>query len=150
MVIGGKETATVHEEVGNTIGKLAATGGTHAEPLSKKPKNTMTTEQETFVMVQIEVMKTEVITYQTLADSIKPLVERKDDKGQDNFDISDSVQNYQYSRTCCVHCSLTHPTVSHLRVSLASSIQLSMPIRIILTMTTCSYRYSHSFNTRAL
>jgi hypothetical protein len=40
-------------------------------------------------MVQIEVMKPEVITYQTLADSIKPLVERKDDKGQDTFDISD-------------------------------------------------------------
>ncbi len=41
------------------------------------------------IMVQIQVMKTEVITYQTLADSIKPLVERKDDKGQDTFEISD-------------------------------------------------------------
>jgi hypothetical protein len=41
------------------------------------------------MMVQIEVMKNEVITYQTPADSIKPLVERKDDKGQDAFDISD-------------------------------------------------------------
>ena len=40
-------------------------------------------------MVQIEVMKTEVITYQTPVDSIKSLVERKDDKGQDTFDISD-------------------------------------------------------------
>ncbi len=40
-------------------------------------------------MVQIEVMKTEVITYKTPADSIKSLVERKDDKGQDTFDISD-------------------------------------------------------------
>ena len=30
------------------------------------------------IMVQIEVMKNEVITYQTPADSIKPLVERKD------------------------------------------------------------------------
>ena len=40
-------------------------------------------------MVQIEVMKNEVITYQTPADSIKQLVERKDDKGQDTFDISD-------------------------------------------------------------
>jgi hypothetical protein len=37
----------------------------------------------------IEVMKNEVITYQTPADSIKSLVERKDDKGQDAFDISD-------------------------------------------------------------
>jgi hypothetical protein len=35
-------------------------------------------------MVQIEVMKNEVITYQTSVDSIKPLVE-----GQDTFDISD-------------------------------------------------------------
>ena len=34
-------------------------------------------------------MKTEVITYQTPVDSIKSLVERKDDKGQDTFDISD-------------------------------------------------------------
>jgi hypothetical protein len=42
------------------------------------------------IMVQIEVMKTEVITYQTPADSINPLVERKDDNGQDTFDISNS------------------------------------------------------------
>jgi hypothetical protein len=41
------------------------------------------------MMVQIEVMKNEVITYQTPPDSIKSLVERKDDKGQDTFDISD-------------------------------------------------------------
>jgi hypothetical protein len=41
------------------------------------------------IMVQIEVMKNEVITYQTSADSIKPLVDGKDDKGQDTFDISD-------------------------------------------------------------
>jgi hypothetical protein len=36
------------------------------------------------IMMQIEVMKNEVITYQTSVDSIKPLVE-----GQDTFDISD-------------------------------------------------------------
>ena len=41
------------------------------------------------IMFQIEVMKTEVITYQTPADSIKSLVERKDDKGQDTFYILD-------------------------------------------------------------
>ena len=41
------------------------------------------------MMMQVEVMKNEVITYQTPADSIKPLVERKDDKGKDTFDISD-------------------------------------------------------------
>jgi hypothetical protein len=34
-------------------------------------------------------MKTKVITYQTLADSITPLVERKDGKGKDTFDMSD-------------------------------------------------------------
>jgi hypothetical protein len=41
------------------------------------------------MMVQIEVMKNKVITYQTPADSIKSLVERKDDNRQDAFDISD-------------------------------------------------------------
>ncbi len=41
------------------------------------------------MMVQIEVMTNEVTTYQTPPDSIKSLVERKDDKGQDAFDISD-------------------------------------------------------------
>ena len=66
----------------------------------------MTAEQETFVqkfstrdlcskvqhpqiMLQIEVMKTEVMKYQTLADSIKTHVERKDVKGNDTFEISD-------------------------------------------------------------
>ena len=41
------------------------------------------------IMLQIEVMKTEVIKYHTLADSIKSHVERKDVKGNDTFDISD-------------------------------------------------------------
>ena len=41
------------------------------------------------IMMQIEVMKTEVMKYQTLADSIKPHVERKDVKGNDTFEISD-------------------------------------------------------------
>ena len=34
-------------------------------------------------------MKTEVIKYQTLADSIKSFEERKDIKGKDTFDLSD-------------------------------------------------------------
>ena len=38
---------------------------------------------------QIEVMKTEVMKYQTLADSIKSFEERKDSKGKDTFDLSD-------------------------------------------------------------
>ncbi len=53
------------------------------------------------MMVQIEVMKNEVITDQTPADSIKPLVERKDDKGQDAFGISNwwkaNCASYQHS-----------------------------------------------------
>ena len=49
VVITGKETDIADEEVGNTIGKRTATGGTQAEPLSKKPKSTMTVKQETFV-----------------------------------------------------------------------------------------------------
>ena len=52
--------------------------------------------------MQIEVMKTEVITYQTLTDSIKPLVDRKDGKGEDTFDMwnwwKSTVQNYQHSQ----------------------------------------------------
>ena len=51
------------------------------------------------MMVQIEVMKNEVITYQTPADSIKPLVEGKDDKGKDTFDISD-WWNLQFNFRC--------------------------------------------------
>ena len=38
---------------------------------------------------QIEVMKTEVMKYQTLVDSIKSFEERKDIKGKDTFDLSD-------------------------------------------------------------
>jgi hypothetical protein len=35
------------------------------------------------------VMKTKVMKYQTLADSIKSFEERKDSKGKDTFDLSD-------------------------------------------------------------
>jgi hypothetical protein len=38
---------------------------------------------------QIELMKTEVIKYQTLAGSFKSFEERKDSKGKDKFDLSD-------------------------------------------------------------
>jgi hypothetical protein len=37
------------------------------------------------ILLKIEAMKTEVITHQTLADSIKPLVDRKDVKGMDSL-----------------------------------------------------------------
>ena len=57
---------------------------------------------------------------------------------------SQTVQIYQHSPTCCVQCSLPHTTLAHLSVSLPSSIQLSMPIRSRLTLTTYSYRCSLS------
>ena len=38
---------------------------------------------------QIEMMKTEVIKYQTLTDSIKSFEERKDINRKDTFDLSD-------------------------------------------------------------
>jgi hypothetical protein len=38
---------------------------------------------------QIEVMKTEFMRYQALADSIKSFEERKHSKGKDTFDLSD-------------------------------------------------------------
>jgi hypothetical protein len=41
------------------------------------------------IRAEIQVMKTEVMKYQTLADSIKLFVERKDSKGKDTFDLSD-------------------------------------------------------------
>ena len=50
-----------------------------------------------------------------------------------------TVQNYQQSPTCCVQCSLTHPTLAHMSVALASSTKLSMTIRSRLTPTTCSH-----------
>ena len=49
VLIDGMETAIAHEEAGNTSGKRVATGGTQDEASSKKPKSTMTSEQETFV-----------------------------------------------------------------------------------------------------
>ena len=39
--------------------------------------------------MQTEVMKTEFMKHQALADSIKSFEERKDSKGKDTFDLSD-------------------------------------------------------------
>ena len=39
VVIGGKETATSHEEAGNTRGKRVATGGTHCSSSKHRRKN---------------------------------------------------------------------------------------------------------------
>jgi hypothetical protein len=97
-------------------------------------------------MVQIEVMKNEVITYQTPVDSIKPLWKERMTRGRTlliyQIGGRQTVQSYQHSPTCCVQCSLTHTTLAHLSVSLPSSIQLS--IRSRLTLTTYSYRCSLS------
>ena len=41
------------------------------------------------IRTQIEVMKTEVMKYQALAESIQSFEERKDIKGKDTFDLSD-------------------------------------------------------------
>ena len=49
VLIDAMETVIAHEEAGNTIGKRVATAGTQDEASSKKPKSTMTAEQETFV-----------------------------------------------------------------------------------------------------
>jgi hypothetical protein len=41
------------------------------------------------IRAEIQVMKTEVMKYHTLAGSIKSFEERKDSKGKDTFDLSD-------------------------------------------------------------
>jgi hypothetical protein len=57
---------------------------------------------------------------------------------------SQTVQRWQDSRTCCVQFWQTLPIRVRLRVSLASSMRLTMTIRRSLTLTTLSYRYSRS------
>ena len=57
---------------------------------------------------------------------------------------SQTVKHYQHSRTCCVKCSPTHPTLAHLSVPLASSSQLTMTIRRSLAPTTFNYPCRHS------
>ena len=48
------------------------------------------------IRAQIEVMKTEFIRYQVLADSIKSFEERKDSKGKDTFDNSATLPGLTY------------------------------------------------------
>ncbi len=98
---------------------------------------------------QIEVMKTEVIKYQTLADSIKSFEERKDINGKDTFDLSDWWKaNYEtlpkWIHVRCVQCWPTHPNLVLLRVSLVSSMRLTMTIRSRHTPTTFNCRCSCS------
>ena len=52
---------------------------------------------------QIEVMKTEVMTYQALAGSIKSFEERKDSKGKDTFDLSD-----WWKSNCATLCAFAY------------------------------------------
>ena len=99
------------------------------------------------ISVQIEVMKTEVMKYQALTDSITSFEERKDIKGRDTFDLSDggspTMQRYHYSHfmLCVVQ---TNSPNSCPRVSLASSIQLTMTIRKSLRPSTLNYPFRHS------
>ena len=102
------------------------------------------------MMVQIEVMKNEVITYQTPADSIKPLVERKDDKGQDTFDISDwwkancaKLPEFTYVFGAVLINSHNSCPPKRLCTIFNSTFDAD-PIRSRLTLTTYSYRYSLS------
>ena len=63
---------------------------------------------------------------------------------------SQTVQRYQHSRTSCVQCWPTHPTLVRLARlsischSLSSSMQLTMKIKSRLTPTTFSYPCIHS------
>jgi len=79
------------------------------------------------------------------AGPIKSFEERKDskEKGTATYLIGGSVQHYQHLRTCCVQYSPTHPTLARLRVSFASSMQLTMMIRSRHTPTTLRYPCSH-------
>jgi hypothetical protein len=121
VVIGGKETVISHEEVFNTSGKRAPTGGTQVQESSKTPKSTMTVEKQTFVQ-----------------------------KVKSPPSISSLLSRVRLFLTPSNHWWKTHPTLSHLNVSLASSIQLSMPIRSRLTLTTYIYRYSLSLTISAI
>ena len=100
------------------------------------------------IMMQIEVMKTEVISTRLLPTPSSRMWKERMSRVTTllTYPIGgrQTVQCYQHSPTCCVQCSRTHPTLAHLRVSLGSSIQLSMTIRSRLTPTTCSYRCSHT------
>ena len=118
------------------------------------------------IILQIEVMKADTITWRDVPDSCrlhqgihwwKERMARgkKGWQGEGHFwhvglvtgGRRQTVKNYQHSPMCCVLCSLTHPTLAHLSVSLASSIQLSMTIRSRLTPTTCSYQCSWGLGT---
>ena len=74
----------------------------------------------TEIRTQIEVMKTEVMKYQTLADSIKSFEERKDSKGKDTFDLSDwwksncaTLPGFTSVLRAVLTNSLSHPTLAH-------------------------------------
>jgi len=85
----------VFEHSGTADSTDAASGGTEAP--TKKTKITFTEQEENFgkkfrpgvSKIEIEVIKTEVIKYQTLTGSIKSFEESKDIKGKDTFDLSD-------------------------------------------------------------
>ena len=95
-------------------------------------------------------MKTEVIQYQALADSMKPLGERKQYKGNDTFDFSDWWKSYclqqpafSYVLRAVLSIEITQ-LFSRLSVSSACWMQLLMTIRGRFTPTTLSSGCSRS------
>ncbi len=100
------------------------------------------------IMMQIEVMKIEVMKYQTLADSIKPLVESKDVKGNDTFDILDwwkancaKLPAFNYVLNAVLTNS-PNPCLSERLFSIFNSTFDADQKNSYLTI--CSYRCSHS------
>jgi hypothetical protein len=72
------------------------------------------------IRTEIEVMKTEVMKYQVLVDSIKSFEERKYSKGKDTFELSDwwksncaTPPGFTYVLRAVLTNSLSHPTLAH-------------------------------------
>ena len=100
------------------------------------------------IRAQIEVMKTELMWYQSLTDSIKSLEERKDIKGKDIFDLSDwwksncvTLPGFVYVFRVVLTNSRNSCPPEHLFSIFNTT---TMTIRSRLTPTTLNYRYSHS------
>ncbi len=98
-------------------------------------------------VAQIAVMKTEFTRYQALrfwltpsSHSRKGRIVRSRTHSTCLIGGSQTVEHSRDSRTFCVKCWSTHPIPAHLRVSLASSMRLTMTIRKGLTPTTLNYR----------
>ena len=85
------------------------------------------------IRLQIEVMKTEVMKYQTLAGSIKSFEERKDSKGKETFDLSDWWKS---------NCVTLPGFVYVLRVVLTNSPNSCPPERLFIIVNV-TYNHFH-------